>query len=109
MRLDDLDPSDNARDLGSGGGGGGLGGGGGNILLGLLPMLLGGRLGCGTLALLGIEVPRSLDGVPMQDLLSCDVGWTDALPARPAIPGTGSGEGAESLEDRLRKIGYLGP
>lgn len=54
MRLDDLDPSDNARDLGSGGGGGGLGGGGGNILLGLLPMLLGGRLGCGTLALLGI-------------------------------------------------------
>lgn len=52
MRLDDLDPSENVRDLGSGGGGGF--GGGGNILLGLLPMLLGSRMGCGTLALLGI-------------------------------------------------------
>ena len=53
MRLDDLDPSDNVRDLGSGGGGG-LGGGGGNILFALLPMLLGSRLGCGTIALIGI-------------------------------------------------------
>lgn len=53
MRLDDLDPSENVRDLGSGGSGGGFGG-GGNILMGLLPMLLGGRMGCGTLALLGI-------------------------------------------------------
>ena len=52
MRLDDLDPSDNVRDLGSGGGG--FGGGGGNILFALLPMLLGSRLGCGTIALLGI-------------------------------------------------------
>lgn len=55
MRLDDLDPSNNVRDLGSGGGGGGFGG-GGNILLGLLPMLLGSRMGCGTLALIGIGV-----------------------------------------------------
>lgn len=54
MRLDDLDPSENVRDLGQGGGGGGFGGGGGNILLGLLPMLLGSRLGCGTIALIGI-------------------------------------------------------
>jgi len=52
MRLDDLDPSDNVRDLGSGGGGGF--GGGGNILFALLPMLLGSRLGCGTIALIGI-------------------------------------------------------
>lgn len=52
MRLDDLDPSDNVRDLGSGGGG--FGGGGGNILFALLPMLLGSRLGCGTMALIGI-------------------------------------------------------
>jgi predicted metalloprotease len=51
MRLDDLDPSKNVRDLGSGGGGGF---GGGNLLLGLLPMLLGSRLGCGTIALLAI-------------------------------------------------------
>lgn len=50
MRLDDLDPSDNVRDLGSGG----FGGGGGNILFALLPMLLGSRLGCGTIALIGI-------------------------------------------------------
>lgn len=55
MRLDDLDPSENVRDLGQGGGGG-FGGGGGNILLGLLPMLLGSRLGCGTIALIGIGV-----------------------------------------------------
>ncbi|WP_439540759.1 KPN_02809 family neutral zinc metallopeptidase [Sphingomonas sp.] len=52
MRLDDLDPSNNVRDLGSGGGG--FGGGGGNILFALLPMLLGSRLGCGTIALIGI-------------------------------------------------------
>jgi predicted metalloprotease len=48
MRLDDLDPTDNARDLGSGGGGGGFG------LLGLLPLLLGRRLGCGTIVILGL-------------------------------------------------------
>ena len=48
MRLDDLDPTSNARDLGSGGGGGGLG------LLGFLPLLLGRKMGCGTIVLLGI-------------------------------------------------------
>lgn len=49
MRLDDIDPTDNARDLGSGGGGGG-----GFGLLGLLPLLLGRRMGCGTFVILGI-------------------------------------------------------
>lgn len=49
MRLDDLDPTDNARDLGSGGGGGG-----GFPLLGLLPLLLGRRMGCGGIVLIGI-------------------------------------------------------
>ena len=48
MRLDDIGPSDNVRDLGSGGGGGG----GAGMLLGLLPMLLGRRMGCGGIALL---------------------------------------------------------
>ena len=48
MRLDDLDPTKNARDLGRGGGGGG----GGFNLLGLLPLLLGRKLGCGTIAIL---------------------------------------------------------
>lgn len=47
MRLDDLDPSNNVRDLGSGGGGGG-----GFPLLGLLPLLFGRRMGCGTIGLL---------------------------------------------------------
>ena len=60
MRLDDYDPNDNIRDLGRGGGGfGGLGGGGGGsgiggLLIGLLPMLLGRRMGCGTLAIIAI-------------------------------------------------------
>ncbi len=59
MRLDDYDPGDDIRDLGRGGGGGGLnfGGGGGGIgglLIGLLPMLLGRKLGCGTLLILGV-------------------------------------------------------
>ncbi len=54
MRLDDLDPSSNARDLGSGrsgfgGGGGGLGG-----LIGLLPMLLGRKMGIGTIVIIAI-------------------------------------------------------
>ncbi len=50
MRLDDIGPSDNVRDLGSGGGGGG--GGGAGMLLGLLPMLFGRKLGCGGIAML---------------------------------------------------------
>ena len=57
MRLDDLDPSKNVRDLGQGGGGGFGGGGGGGLgggLIGLLPLLLGRRMGCGTIAILGL-------------------------------------------------------
>ena len=59
MRLDDLDPSDNVRDLGAGGGGfggGSFGGGGGigSLLIGLLPLLLGRKLGCGTIAIIGV-------------------------------------------------------
>ncbi|KQN34824.1 zinc metalloprotease [Sphingomonas sp. Leaf407] len=51
MRLDDLDPSSNVDDLGRGGGG--LGGSGFN-LFGLLPLLLGRGLGCGTIGILAI-------------------------------------------------------
>ncbi len=57
MRLDDLDPSSNVEDQGAGGGGFGFGGGGGgmgSLLIGLLPLLFGRKLGCGTLAILGI-------------------------------------------------------
>ncbi len=55
MRLDEFDPSDNARDLGessSGGFGGGGGGGGLGILFSLLPMLFGRKLGCGGIILI---------------------------------------------------------
>ncbi|HEX8301516.1 KPN_02809 family neutral zinc metallopeptidase [Sphingomonas sp.] len=46
MRLDDIDPTGNARDLG-GRGGGGFGGGGGMFsLLGFLPMIFGRKIGC---------------------------------------------------------------
>jgi predicted metalloprotease len=53
MRLDDLDPSSNVSDQGSGGGMG-FGGGGGGGAFGLLPMLLGRKLGCGTLAIIAV-------------------------------------------------------
>jgi predicted metalloprotease len=50
MRLDDIDPTNNASDLGSGGGrgfGGGGGGGGGLFaLLGILPAIFGRKIGC---------------------------------------------------------------
>ena len=58
MRLDDLDPSQNARDLGRGGGGGFGGGGGGgglvSLLFAFLPMLLGRKLGCGTVLIIAV-------------------------------------------------------
>ena len=60
MRLDDLDPSGNINDQGRGRSGGfrmGGGGGGGiaSLIIGLLPMLLGRRkMGCGTIAILGL-------------------------------------------------------
>lgn len=55
MRLDDLDPTDNARDLGQGGGGFGGGGGLGG-LIGILPLLMGRKMGCGTILLLAVVV-----------------------------------------------------
>ena len=56
MRLDDIDPSGNINDQGAGGGGFGGGGGGGivGLLFGLLPMLLGRKMGCGTLLIIAI-------------------------------------------------------
>ena len=55
MRLDDYDPGDDIRDLGRSGGGFGGGGGGGigGLLIGFLPMLLGRKMGCGTILLIG--------------------------------------------------------
>ena len=56
MRLDDYDPGDDIRDLGRGSGGGFGGGGGGGLgglRIGFLPMLLGRKMGCGTILLIG--------------------------------------------------------
>jgi uncharacterized protein len=55
MRLDDLDPTQHANDQGAGGGGFSLGGGGGGIgslIFGILPLLLGRKMGCGTILIL---------------------------------------------------------
>jgi uncharacterized protein len=56
MRLDDLDPSSNVNDQGAGGGGFGGGGGGGmlGLLFSFLPMLLGRKMGCGTLLIIAV-------------------------------------------------------
>lgn len=57
MRLDDIDPSGDIQDMGRGGGGFSMGGGGGgmgSLLIGLLPLLFGRKMGCGTLLILGI-------------------------------------------------------
>lgn len=56
MRLDDFDDGIRVEDQRGGNfGGGGFGGGGiGSLLFGLLPMLLGRRLGCGTVLLIGV-------------------------------------------------------
>ena len=58
MRLDDIDPSGNINDQGAGGGGFGGGGGGGGGIIGLLfsflPMLLGRKMGCGTLVIIAV-------------------------------------------------------
>lgn len=63
------------------------------------------------LALLGIEVPRSLDGKPMSSLMSCDNGWTDDVPVwEPLAPESSSGApSAEALTDQLKGLGYLAP
>jgi predicted metalloprotease len=57
MRLDDIDPSGNINDQGAGGGGFNLGGSGsgmGSLLIGLLPLLFGRKMGCGAIAILAV-------------------------------------------------------
>ena len=99
MRLDDYDPGDDIRDLGRGGGGGGFsfgGGGGGGIgglLIGLLPMLLGRKLGCGTIAILGIVVVGFLmfSGGGLQ----LSGGGTGGVPGGGGTGGSGGGGGGK--------------
>ena len=79
MRLDDYDPGDDIRDLGRGGGGFGGGGGGGmgGLLFGLLPMLLGRKMGCGTIILLGVLAFVFLG--PGANMLSTGGGTADPM------------------------------
>ena len=79
MRLDDYDPGDDIRDLGRGGGGFGGGGGGGlgGLLIGFLPMLLGRKMGCGTILLLGAAAFFLLG--PGANMLSSGSGTADPM------------------------------
>jgi predicted AlkP superfamily phosphohydrolase/phosphomutase len=61
------------------------------------------------LALLGIEVPRGLDGQPMREVLGCDVGWTDELPWREPTAGPVPDADADAMRGQLRALGYLAP
>ncbi len=79
MRLDDYDPGDDIRDLGRGGGGFGGGGGGGlgGLLIGFLPMLLGRKMGCGTILLIGAVAFFVLG--PGANMLSMGGGTSDPM------------------------------
>lgn len=96
MRLDDLDPSDNVRDLGSGGGGGG----GGFPLLGLLPLILGrGGFGCGSVVLLALVAGFYLfAGGGLGGLAG---GGSVPGPAAQSGATTGTGTGVCSTAERL--------
>jgi len=59
------------------------------------------------LALLGIEVPRRLDGEPMHELLTCEVGWTDELPHRDPVTVPDDDALDAAVEEQLRGLGYL--
>lgn len=78
MRLDDYQPGDDIEDIGRGGGGFGGGGGGmGGLLIGLLPMLLGRKMGCGTLLLIGAAAFFLLG--PGANMLSSGSGSSDPM------------------------------
>ncbi|MCW3835879.1 neutral zinc metallopeptidase [Sphingomonas canadensis] len=86
MRLDDLDPTENARDLGSGGSGGGF------PLFALLPILFGRRMGCGTIVLLlaiGAVWVAMSGGGGLGGMLGSAGGGGQV-----AAPGGGGGQGA---------------
>lgn len=90
MRLDDLDPSEHVRDLGSGGGGSG---GGLNPLM-LLPLLFGRGLGCGGMVLLGLVAAAYLFMSGGGGLLS-----TGGAPTQQAAP-KGEGAGVCNVAER---------
>ena len=59
------------------------------------------------LALLGIEVPTGLDGVVMEDVLSCEVATTSELPWRTPPDLARSDEERRRIEAQMRGLGYL--
>lgn len=59
------------------------------------------------LALLGIEVPRSLDGVVLEELLSCGVAYTDEVPAHAPPTSTRTDEERERIDAQMRGLGYF--
>lgn len=87
MRLDDFDDGIRIEDQRGGGFGGGLGGGGGfsggggliSLLFGILPLLLRGKMGCGTIAILGVVGALYLfSGSAMQLSNGADTGGSAA-------------------------------
>lgn len=59
------------------------------------------------LALLGIEVPKTLDGSPMEDLLSCEVAWTDDEPLWEPLAERDQQASPEELTEQLKGLGYV--
>jgi len=99
MRLDDYDPGDDIQDLGRGGGGFGGGGGGGmgGLLFGLLPMLLGRKMGCGTILLLGVAAFFLLG--PGMSMLGSGGSTAD-----PAVNSQGSQAGAAACDTQAERF-----
>ncbi len=97
MRLDDLDPSSNVNDQGSGGGGFGFGGGGGGglggLLFGLLPMLLGRRLGCGTILIIAVV------GFFLFNSGILNLGGSGVAPGEQTQAGSGSSTACDTEEE----------
>lgn len=59
------------------------------------------------LALLGIEVPRSLDGRVLDEALSCGVAYTDEVPEHRPPAGERSDEDRARIEAQMRGLGYF--
>ncbi|MBL0924984.1 MAG: neutral zinc metallopeptidase [Sphingomonadaceae bacterium] len=92
MRLDDIDPSGNINDQGAGGGGFGGGGGGGmlGLLFGLLPMLLGRKMGCGTLLIIAVV------GYFVMSSGMLNLGGSGVAPGPSTQQGTGSAQACDT-------------
>jgi uncharacterized protein len=101
MRLDDLDPSSNVSDQGTGSGGfGGFGGGGGgggllSLLFTFLPMLLGRRIGCWGIAIIAVVGYFLMSGGGL------NLGSSGVAPSQPSAQSSGQGDVACDTPDEL--------